>query len=456
MLDRVAATSASETGKKLFAHYDYFGYVIPMTWFLFLFVYIERVLFQQGPLLALWDRFTTQLADFLKDKSTPLQIVVSVAVLLLAFNLMYILGHVLNGISALFLDRLLVKKYLKYPTELYLRKMTSPASADSAIVRRAAIESSYSLTAFLNIGPLVLLELVGFLVTVRRPDLVQLSLLHTNLIAVAVAVLLRLHCGWPSMRAARVDEEGDYVHQYALLRKWHAVFLLWLFLLLYTAVLAFHSYWPLAVLPILNLILAFMDKALREGVDYRSKIIEKHFLYLRCTFQSWVYFCAQLSGYGHMPSRETLGAALSTVGASRSTPSDFWWLSSICLENLAPRSHPTAYHFMSLSGMNRNLCGSTLLAIGHFLGLYCAERGHHVNAAGFTAFLLVMLSLALLFLLRYLYLYSGYYSKFVVRVAAFLALQEDARRVTASPVWRPEKVQTLEGNGIGWVQHSAK
>lgn len=429
MLDRLAVSSLGDTHKKLYAHYDYFGYVIPAVWFLVGSLIVELQFARESPIDRLLDETFAFLGEVADLKSVAFELVVAIAVLLLLFNLIYITGHLLNSTSALLMDRSIVKKILKYPFKLWLLRDELRSAGkgfaradDHKLFAWAVLDTSYFLTASANLFPWVVIEF-GLVFYSFRQDHGQIHWAYSVAGATfLVGVLTYLHLGAPTRRAERLDLREEF-GSFREIRILHGVLLILVVSLVTAAVLVFESLAPLLALVTLSALIVAGDRRMRREREYSRGSAKKFYFYLRSSFPNWIYFVANLVDYGSMPSRSVLTKAKACTGKCDGSSSDFFWLAYINLENRAPASFPAAYHFLSMYGMNRNLSTATGFILIHTGLSYFFNRLIAADAEVFV-WVCTLLAFSLLFFVRYLYLYSGYYSKYIVRAAAYL---EEAR-----------------------------
>jgi hypothetical protein len=422
MLDRVAASEVGSTIKRLYGHYDYFGYVIPVTWLLVGWFAAERYLFDSSPvpnpLKLTNDWFSSREAASI---GTAGGVVVGVLGLVLLFNLSYALGHIINSLSALLLDRVVVKKYLHYPTVLYERKCEQDATHDEHTLFRIAVVGGTSyFVSCLNLAVWLPLEIVlGVWLASRNGA--NWSSHHAVLICLAILVIVFLHLGVPGAQRARLlDPDEKSRGWYGEAASIHATAVLLIaFLVAYWFVWS-RSAWVLAALPGLNLALILVERKRRDASgEYSTVATKRFFLYMRSTLVAPLYFIAVAVGYGRSPSEDVLRRARDSV-LGKSFGSDFFWLCYIRLINRAPLSYPTAYHFLSLYGMNRNLAAATGTLLAYIAVHFAVHRPLAVGDGAILIVASVLWGLSLVFFARYLYMYAGYFSKYIVRVAAWI------------------------------------
>jgi len=418
VFERAIEEEGRDVQRRLFAHHDYFGNVIPSSWFVVgcavgMFVFYR-------PELAV---AVLSLKSFLRplgEPSTGVDVVIAVVLAVATFNLIYILGQLLNGVAAVVLDRVIVKKLLKYPFTLYELKWLNRDTnkADTLILREAMLDATYGVFC-VNLVPPVFFELALVAFGRENPypgSWVQLHPLST--IALSV-VLVVTHVGLPSLRKAKESCEGSAAAKTMYLELFYGhIIAIVVVATAIGAAIAFGGYtWVVLILPVANIVVAACDRHMltKYGPKYTSDGMRRVFLYLRRSFLNPSYFAAKLVGYSASPDATLIGKAFSEARYD-SRANDFYWMCQLRLENDAPRSYDTAYHGMAMYTMNRNLCNSTaFVAVAAFYIRW--PEGARYSALVWVA---TLCAFTYMFFIRYLYLFSGLYSKYVVRAAAFL------------------------------------
>ena len=420
MLDRTISNSLAEARKKIYAHYDYFGYIIPSSWFISGVVIFELLFIEKSYISTLYDNIFSFLKNFSSLKSTSLELVLSILFLVILFNLIYVIGHMINGFSALLFDRLIVKKYLKYPFYLYQQKLNSyPANeSDHSIFRREVTNASYALTGFVNNAPIYALELIFFLL-LRKTQITQTQLVDSlPLLFIFLASLIVLHFGIPSKRILKVVPKSKS-NQYQKYLNFHIMTFILLLLVITTIIHITGNLTSFLIIPLISISVIIINRIFRKKIDTMDGTLYEFFGYLSTTAVNWVYFLAVLVGYGSMPSRAVIKDASKLIGRIENSSSDFFWLTYIHLENIATSSYPAAYSFLSMYGMNRNLCNSSVLIV--IYSIYSLSfRSLIYNNSSIVIWLSLFSLFIIVFFARYLYLYSSYYSQYTLRVSAFI------------------------------------
>jgi hypothetical protein len=186
----------------------------------------------------------------------------------------------------------------------------------------------------------------------------------------------------------------------------------------------------LFALALTNLLLASLDQRLRRaGKGKHKRALARYvFFYLNLTYANLAYLGAKMVGYGAGPSRLLIGRAKDLVGYT-SESNDFFWMAELRIQLRSAKFHDTAYHAMALQTMNRNLSNATafvlLISVVSFL-LRWPDGVRH----GALIWVGALSTLSYLFFVRYLFLFAGRHSRFLIRAAALLAEEEQPRVVT--------------------------
>jgi hypothetical protein len=423
VLDRVIEEEGREVQRRLYAHHDYFGNIIPSTWFVFGAAFGVFVFYRKAAAASLKD-----IKDFihpLGEPTTGVDVLLAVVLAIIGFNLVYILGQLLNGVAAVTLDRVIVKKLLKYPFTLYELKWEKREQkrTDAQILREAVFESSYGVFC-INIVPIVFFELALVAFGLNNPYGGSWVEAHKVLTIALTVVLVCTHFGIPSLRKARLIAEEEATNPSDAKLELILCHMIVVVLISIGVGLAIaRAGWTLVILllPITNGVIAVSERRLvaKYGPEFKSPAMKRSFLYMRRTFLNPAYFAAKLVGYGSSPDARLIGKAREAAGYD-SRANDFYWMCQLRIENDAPRSYNTAYHGMAMYTMNRNLCNSTaFIAIASVVAFYIKwpDTPQKYLPLIWIAILCVM---TYVFFIRYLYLFSGLYSKYVVRAVTFL------------------------------------
>lgn len=142
---------------------DYYIYIIPSILYL-AGLYVNELLiysnsFPISILREAWKEAKTPLPD------TAILILVGVGALALGYSFLYGIGHLINSVSSLLIDRWLVKKVLGYPIELfYSADISDPNSGHNAL--RSHVYSATYTRRYLHFLPLFALESCAVMVIV--------------------------------------------------------------------------------------------------------------------------------------------------------------------------------------------------------------------------------------------------------------------------------------------------
>jgi hypothetical protein len=427
MLERALEEQSLEVRRRLYAHHDYFGNIIPSSWFV-LGTLISAFIFYRPQLTTI----ALELRDFVRqlgEPTTGVDVVLAILLAIVLFNVIYIIGQLLNGVAAVVLDRLIVKKLLQYPFTLYELKWKnrSTPSADTAMFRQSVLTATYAVFC-VNLAPVFFFELALIAFGRENPHAGSWVQRHPAPTLLLSALLVLVHFGIPSFRKAKEvsGSSGDPGSVRLELTFGHMALVVIATFLVGMAIIAIGFTEIVLLLPISNVVVAIADRHLlsKYGVTYKTAGMRAFFIYVRRTFVNPAYFAAKLVGYGSAPAAELIGRAF-TEAKYDSTSNDFYWMCQLTIENDAPRTYDTAYHGMAMYTMNRNLCNATAFVVIVSLVAFYAHwpDGYRYVPLLWVA---VLCAVTYAFFIRYLYLFSGLYSKYIVRAAAFLADRKPA------------------------------
>jgi len=370
-------------------------------------------------------RRVKELAPSIPSVGTGLEFFAALFLVIVAFTLIYALGQLLNGFSALVLDRLVVKKLLKYPFNLYLRRLEAPsARSDHDILRDAMLESSYAIFC-LNLVPLVFMELIVIAFSFRLSELpayliiysARHPILESSLLSLGAAFLVYLHFGRPSRTRARRYYNRRVLSD-AQLRSFNRQH--WALVLLLVSLISLSLWrgeiWIILLLPLLNSVVGLVERYAPRRLT--QKILLGPFLkYMKACFANPIYFAANLVGYSDLPSAQLIRMVKDEF-VEQIDPKDFFWVAYLKIQNRGEGASQTAYHFLATYGMVRNLCNSTAFALTLSVGFFLMKwpLGHGPSVVAWT---LTQSGLVYALFARYLYVYGPYFSKYVLRAAAF-------------------------------------
>lgn len=411
-----AGEELHELRRKFHPHHDYLNLIIPSTWLLFGGLVADFYFYRADHLKHILRRLL-EIGPLLETASTSLEFFLALFLFVVVFSVIYVVGHMINGLSALLLDRLIVKKLLKYPFELYQRRLTDATSDDRTLFRNAVLESSY-LIFCLNLIPVMFLEVVVALFAFRVPALQPWARAHSAEIALLLLIFFYLHFGWPTFTKAKRYPEADpraaiHYREFAL---YHIVFFAVFFFIEVMLIAGLGRVAAILLLPIANVIIGLSERGVRRGEEYRSDYARRFYFYLRLSFTNALYFAAKLSGYGDIPSQAIVSDARSAAGASCGNK-DFFWMAYLAVQNHGGAASQTAYHFLAAYGMVRNLCNATaLVLVGSVIEFWI--RWPEEQGAAVVIWCVGLCFLMYALFARYLYLYASYFSKYTLRVAA--------------------------------------
>lgn len=414
--------------QRLYAHQDYFSYIIPSTWFVLGTATLALVFYQTVVEEAIaWFR---HLCSQLGEPTTAFDLLAGIILIVVAFNATYVLGHILNGFAAAVLERVMVRKLLLYPFQLYELKWNDTASDrnDGERFRDAVLGNPYQLHCA-NLLPFFFLELTVYAfarVNGHTGTWVDEHRLLTFCLAAAITVV---HLGFPiwlkGSRHARKHPAGARMFRWCFFV--HIAVLVLVTALIGWAIGYHGKASILFILPLTNWLLATIDRRLRRKGKGRHKkpIVRYFYYYLTVTFMNFAYMGAKMVGYGAAPSRDLIGKAKSLVGYT-SESNDFFWMAHLRIQKDAPQLYETAYHSMALQGMNRNLSNATafVLVVSVVCFVISWPTGYRHGALLWVGALSM---LSYLFFVRFLFLFAGRHSRFIIRAAALLAEREQPK-----------------------------
>jgi hypothetical protein len=355
--------------------------------------------------------------------STSLQFFLALALFIAGFTVIYVVGELINGFSALILDRTIVKKLLKYPFTIYQRRLGNPTAEARRFFRDNMLEASY-LILCVNLVPLVFLELVSFLFDIRIPgfSLWLQAHRHYYIAAPGLAIILWLHLGRPSLRRARrrtMISDREHVERDREFVRYHILLLLMIFLIEFIAIMILGYVSFVLLLPALNIAIGIAERRLFDGVVDPGPLVRKFYAYAKARFTNPIYFAAKLTGYGDLPSSALIRSARSSIGTDVEER-DFFWMTYLTVQNRGGAATQSMYHFLAMYGMVRNLCNATAMVLLWSVAIFWIEwpEGH---GHGVAIWSLGLCGLMYGLFIRYLYVYAAYFSKYVLRTAAYIA-----------------------------------
>jgi intracellular septation protein A len=419
MIAQHADEELHELRRKFHPHHDYLNLIIPSTWFLIGLFVADFYFYSAAHLEHMLNR-VREVQPYFAAASTSLEFFLALLLFIVAFTVIYVIGQIINGISALVLDRVLVKKLLKYPFELYLRRCRAPENVSNRrLFRDAVLESSY-LIFCLNLVPLVFLELVATFFSLQVPELRMWLSTHSLIVVAILPPLLYLHFGLPSIRKPRryPEDDASAAIEYERLAAYHLFLLIVLFYGELLIVAALGWAFMILLLPLINIAVGLTERLLRRGDEYRSDSARRVFFYLRMTFTNLLYFAAKLVGYGELPSIALIRSVRDPI-VQEWSEREFFWMTYLTVQNRGGPASQTVYHFLAMYGIVRNLCNATAFIL---LGSVVAfvVRWPKDNELAVVLWLLGLCCLMYALFARYLYMYGAYFNKYVLRVASFV------------------------------------
>jgi hypothetical protein len=421
MIESRAEEEFHELRQKFHPHHDYLNLIIPSTWFLLVGVLTTDLYFYRGDHLKRLLARLTELQPYFASASTSLEFFLALFLFIVGFSLVYVIGQIINGASALILDRLIVKKLLKYPFKIYLRRREFPEDIDDRQVFRDIVLASSYLIFCLNLIPFIFVEAAAALLTIRVTHFRSGLAKHPFYVAAVIVALLFVHFGRPSLSKPKRYPESDAkaAGHYRGFFLSHCVFLGIIGILQLVCVWSLGWTWAILLLPAINILIGLSERLVRANHDYRTPYARRFFFYARLTFTSPIYLGAKLVGYGDTPSTVIIDNVRDAIGADCGEK-DLFWMSYLLVQIRGAGASQTMYHFLAMYGMVRNLCDATAFALVLSVAAFWYRwPTDHEQAAVLWCLGLCVLMYSLF--LRYLYVYGAYFSKYVVRAAAFIA-----------------------------------
>jgi len=235
--------------------------------------------------------------------------------------------------------------------------------------------------------------------------------LYDVVVVVIVLFLVYIHFGWPSRTRVRRYFGRKAFSEARLKNLWwsHCIFVLSLSILELILVLQ-NCIGGILLLPMLNFVIGLHDRRARKRAEDKEVI-----KYLRACFANPIYFAANIVGYGDFPSKPLIRVVRDEFIAE---DKDFFWLTYLSVQNRNEGSSQTVYHFLAMYGMVRNLCNATAFAIVLSVGFFGLDWP---NGQGPAVIVWTGVLCALMYALfaRYLYVYGPYFTKYLLRAAAY-------------------------------------
>ena len=414
-----AGEELHELRRKFHPHQDYLQLIIPSMWLMFGLTAADFYFYRAGHLKHVLTRMV-EVAPFFKSASTSLEFFLALLLFIVVFTVIYVVGQLINGVSALLIDRLIVKKLLKYPFELYQRRFNVPEHevSDRRLFKDLVLGSSY-LIYCLNLIPFVFLETVAVLFAARVPAFRDWLVAKSSITAGFLLVLFYFHLGLPTWRKPRRYPEhcSNAAEHYDAFATGHLAFFCTFYFAILYAILMFGWIWSVFGLLAVNLFIGFAERTARSDDEYSSALLRRFFFYSRLCFTNPTYFAAKLVGYGDIPSAATIRTVHAGLGSGGSK--DFFWMTYLTVQQHGGNATQTLYHYIAQYQMVRNLCNATavmlLTSVAAFWNLWPTEHGVAVVTWTLGLCLLMYALFA-----RYLYLYGAYFNKYAIRAAAYV------------------------------------
>lgn len=435
-----------ELRRKFHPHHDYLNLIIPSTWYLLGMTGAEFYFYNASHLIAAL-KLLTGTSQYFTSASTSLQFFLALALFIAGFTAIYVVGQLINGFSALILDRTIVKKLLKYPFEIYQRRLQATVDDPRSFYRGIVLEASY-LMFCINLVPLVFLELVTVLFDMRIPAFSRWIGAHYLVTAPTLACTLWLHYGKPSSKRAirwtGTGDDSDVVTDYKNFARYHLLSIAVLFIIEYTVAVTLEHVSAILLLPTINWLIGYAERRLLHEDAKPTLRTRRVFAYAKACFTNPIYFAAKLTGYAAAPSATLIRSVKTEVGMDLDE-GDLFWMTYLTVQNRGSGSSQTVYHFLAMYGMVRNLCNATAMALLSSVAVFWIEWPVN-HGQGVAVWSVGLCGLMYILFIRYLYVYGAYFSKYVIRAAAFVLRrpttllrareQQPAQASTASTISR--------------------
>jgi len=427
LMQRHAEEELAEFRRKFHPHHDYLTLIIPSTWFLFGVITADFYFYRAAHVESVL-RSVSRLQPLVATASTSLEFFLALTLFITLFSVVYVIGQMINGLSALLLDRLIVKKLLKYPFGFYRARAATPDATDDRTLFRNTVQRSSYLIYCANLIPFVFLEASASVLAYRLPTRPWMRQ-HQVLVIVSALLLIIVHFGWPSARKARrqpIQNKKSLIHYDELFWCHIAVIgLLWVFLSL--LLLGDGDVFFIMMLPAINVVIGVAERFIMKEWAYSAPYAEDLYCYARACFTNPIYLAAKLVGYGDPPSRSVIDAAQACADAGDSD-NDLFWMTYITVQDRGGATTQTMYHFLASYSMVRNLCNATAFVVFASIVAFVV-RWPITHAANMVAWTFGLCCLMYALFARYLYLYGTYFSKYVIRVAAYISRRRTYRAV---------------------------
>jgi|CXWL01.1.fsa_nt_gi hypothetical protein len=438
MFDESAGSALNSRSARLYAHYDFFGTIIPSLWLLFALFVTEKLCYPND----LFSRVLQTVFLIVKSAVIPdppvgqepteastLTFVLVVLIFLMFFlAVLFVLGELLNSISSLFLDSFVLRNYLGYPFEIFLASSDCGRTGHS-ILHERMLSHSYQKLVAANAFPLLILEGVALLHAARGNHLCRPGDIPIPVVLLLGFVAAVFHVGFPQRfswrRTPPTTAPGDspVTTVFGLGEAVQLFFLLGLTVLISWVLWNDGPWWLLLVPIFINVLIVLVEKA-----NPNHAIVT----YMKDNSTNVIYFLANVVGYPDAPSYETIDSARRLHPKTTKSPDSFYWMCINNAEWVGGNSFSHAYHLRSLYGMTRNLCSASGLALLIGLTLPLSKQvGCTLGMIqiGWFAFLAAATTI---FLLRFLDYYAARFSRYVLRLASFTHEQRSwaTRRVS--------------------------
>ncbi|MBD3276683.1 MAG: hypothetical protein GF388_00130 [Candidatus Aegiribacteria sp.] len=433
MLDKILSPIMSSKVRKVYGHYDYFGYLIPCTWFIVASAISVFLVF--GPSIDCSDdTICAEIVKAIENSNAGTMFVLGLVLVVVGFNFVYAIGHILSSLSALLIDRGLVRKVLGYPFSMYgtarrlLKKNEYSEFSSSRIGLHILRGKSDTVSLFwryisnsIVFSALIILILLEYFDSfVSRLSLFWVIPLYALLSIVCIGLpgLAYNHAG-----ETYIDKDAELIDAIRLTKRkgivvsFHITAVV--LLTVSTTILSFilrSSFVSLLVFVVIPVMLLIVSKTLYLKRSFANKL-SYCLKYIGLSLPSIPYWVAKRVNYHRCPSRVVLLEDSNIKDVSDT--SDEYWLANIAADHIHGEAHSSLYHFRSMYGMNRNLCAAVTVPIGLSALFIFVHKGCE-HPVALTCYSILLMTLGILFFARYLYLYSCYYCKYLIRYTYFI------------------------------------
>ena len=169
ILGRVGLEATQDVVRRLLGPGDYFGCVLPSTWFFGGLIITQYLLFGESAILQVLLAVLIKGPEEFVKSNVGLGVLYGFLLLAIVFNTVYMFGHLLNSFSSLVIDRAVVRKLLHYPFHIYREAWLRRATDGHEVFRELVRSSTYG-SHLLNVTPVIVVEFLVWAYTQRQRD----------------------------------------------------------------------------------------------------------------------------------------------------------------------------------------------------------------------------------------------------------------------------------------------